>query len=176
MPSSANYKRDGRAGRSIPKNTSCICKECNISFIGTKKNKFCSESCKGKHKYTNKKVTTESQYKYISGNWSKYFTRLIHSKPERASLTLESLLNLIEQQEYKCALTGVPLTCDLQVGLISKTNASIDRLDAGGPYILGNIQLVCRAVNSFRGNLSIEEFTWWCNQVVNKAKGDTTHA
>lgn len=172
MPSSPGYKRkDGRAGRTIPKRFDYTCVECGIDFVGVKQQRFCSVECKGKHPYSTGKVTTKSQYDGISGNWTKYFGRIINSKASRReNLNPKMMLELLEKQQGKCALSGVELTCQLEVGFKSKTNASIDRLDAGGPYIKDNIQLVCKAVNSFRNNLSVEEYKWWCKQVTDYAK------
>jgi hypothetical protein len=132
--------------------------------------KFCSEKCKGKHKYLTGEITTESQYKYISGNWQRYFSRLVNRSRGRAELTVEELLEVLENQDYKCALSGVELTCKLEKGTVFKTNASIDRIEAGGPYIKENIQLVCRALNSWRGDTPVEEFIWWCKRVADKSR------
>ena len=162
---------DGRKGRKIPKRYKHICNSCEKEFLGLTHQRFCSESCKGKFKYLSGKVTTRSQYATISGNWFKYFQRIINSKPERREyLTPEILLSVLENQNYKCALTGIELTCQLEAGFICKTNATIDRIEAGGLYIPENIQLVCKAVNSFRNNLSVEEFIWWCRKVVENAE------
>lgn len=115
--------------------------------------------------------TTEGQYKRISGRWDKYFNRLIRAKPERReTLTPQDLIDILIHQDYRCALTGVELTCQLENGVVSQTNASIDRLEAGGPYTKDNIQLVCRAVNSFRRNVTIDEFKWWCKKVTEYAE------
>lgn len=134
--------------------------------------KFCSEKCKGRWKYIVGTTTTESQYKIISGNWRKYFNRLRNQK-ERQNLTVDALMELYHDQKGKCALSGEELTCVLERGKINKTNASIDRIDAGGEYKLGNIQLVCRALNSWRGDTPLNEFINWCVKVADKAKKDT---
>jgi len=128
--------------------------------------KFCSKQCKGKWKYITGVGNTENQYKCISGNWSKYFNRLVAQK-HRNDLIASDCLELLEEQENRCALSGVLLTCNLEKGNISKTNASLDRIEAGGPYIKENIQLVCRALNSWRGDTPNDEFIWWCKQVAN---------
>ena len=60
----------------------------------------------------------------------------------------------------------MPLTCEKIRGIISKTNASIDRIFAGGVYNRRNIQLVCRAVNSFRGDMTVNEFINWSKKVT----------
>lgn len=39
--------------------------------------------------------------------------------------------------------------------------------DAGGPYTIDNIQLVCRAVNSWRSDMPLELFIKVCKAVAN---------
>ena len=72
----------------------------------------------------------------------------------------------MEKQEYRCALTGVLLTCLLKRGEKTKTNASIDRIDPKGSYHPSNIQIVCVAVNVFRSDLPVEEYKDWCRKVA----------
>jgi hypothetical protein len=76
---------------------------------------------------------------------------------------------LLEKQEYKCALTGIPLTCRLKLGEKTKTNASLDRINPKGSYHPSNVQLVCVAVNSFRVDISIKDFQYWCRKVAEYA-------
>jgi hypothetical protein len=130
-------------------------------------NRFCSDTCKGKWKYLSGQVTTETQYKKISGNWERYFSRLMARK-RRENISRDDLLDLLERQGGRCALTGEVLTCKLEKGVVCPTNASIDRIDAGGPYTKENIQLVCVAMNKLRLDKSIEEFVAWCRKVVEK--------
>lgn len=136
--------------------------------------KFCSDQCRGKWKYITGDMKTENQYLKISGNWQRYLSRLLYVKGrKRDFLTREILLEKLIEQNYKCAITGVDLTCLLEKGTINKTNASIDRIDAGGSYAKENIQLVCRAVNSFRNDVPMLEFIEWCRKVVNYADAKT---
>lgn len=148
------------------------CPVCGAEFIPKSgSHKFCSAPCKGKWKYISGSMTTESQYALISGNWSRYVARLLYyGGRKRDKLTREAILRVLEKQDYKCALTGVPLTCTLKLGQVSRTNASIDRIVAGGPYTEENIQIVCRAVNSWRGNLPVGEFVEWCARVAEHNK------
>lgn len=141
------------------------CPVCNSLFVPRSGvHKYCTETCRGKAKYLFGQETTETQYSKISGNWKRYFTRLLHKG--RKELTVDQLLSLLEAQQGLCALSGIPLTCTLEVGKRFKTNASIDRIKAGGPYTLSNIQLVCSALNTFRMDSSVEEFIWFCKQVA----------
>jgi hypothetical protein len=75
-------------------------------------------------------------------------------------------LRKLQEQDFKCALSGVQLTCDLSKGVVSQTNASVDRIVAGGPYTEDNIQMVCRALNQWRADTSVVDFVAWCRKVV----------
>lgn len=109
--------------------------------------------------------TTEKQYSKISGNWQRYFCRL-KGKSYRNKLSTEYLHELLNKQKGLCALSGIELTCILEKGKRFKTNASIDRINAGQPYTEDNIQLVCSALNGFRTDTSLEEFIWFCTKVA----------
>ena len=142
------------------------CAVCNSLFKPVSGvHKFCSDKCKGKWKYISGAMTTESQYKYISGNWSRYFTRLCCRSHKRETLTVEQCIEILEKQEGKCALSGIDLTCQLVKGERCLTNASLDRIEAGGPYIKENVQLVCTVLNSLRRDTPVDEFVWWCKKV-----------
>ena len=145
-----------------------VCPVCGTSFKPfSGAHRFCSESCKGKWKYITGSGNTEAQYKKISGNWFKYFQRLTCQK-KREALTPEMLIALLDKQEGKCAITGVSLTCILERGNRAWTNASIDRVEAGGPYILDNIRLTCARVNIMRSDMPDEELLYWCKLIVQK--------
>ncbi len=144
-----------------------ICPVCNALFKPySGVHTFCSEKCKGKWKYISGQQTTERQYEYISGNWHRYFCRLCCRSHKRDSLTAEDLLDILQKQDGLCALSGIKLTCTLKKGSRCLTNASIDRIDAGGPYIKENVQLVCTVLNGFRRDTKVEEFIWWCKKVA----------
>lgn len=86
---------------------------------------------------------------------------------KRDQLSKEIILAQLEKQNYKCALSGVELTCTLERGVVTLTNASIDRIQAGGPYTADNIQMVCKALNSWRADTAVPDFVKWCRAVVN---------
>lgn len=148
------------------------CVVCGIEFIPKSGvNKFCSESCRGRWKYINGNASTEQQYQKISGSWERYFSRLQSKKDRRDQISVSELLILYRQQQGRCALSGVEMTCLLEKGKRIWTNASIDRIEAGGLYTLSNIQLVCTAVNLFRCDIPISQFVEWC-RLVSNYKGD----
>jgi len=137
------------------------CIVCSKEFETFHPNYLCCSAECGKTNKMNKK------YLRISGDWTLYFKYLLSKK--KTDITAQDLVELLKKQKGKCALSGAILTCEKVKGKYVKTNASIDRINAGEEYNYGNIQLVCRAINSFRGNLSIEEFKFWCEEVVKNA-------
>ena len=148
-----------------------ICPICGTEELMAKNQKYCTPQCKGKVKYVDGSASTEEQYKLISGNWVRYCSRLLYyDGRKRSLLTRDIILKKLEDQNYKCALTGVDLTCTLSKGTTSITNASIDRKIAGGPYTEDNIQIVCRAINSWISNLTVDHFIEWCKKVVDYNK------
>lgn len=128
--------------------------------------KFCSSACKTKNNQNNGSMTCKKQYERISGDWVRYFNRLNRRTAKRPVLTTAHMLAQLEKQKGLCAMSGVPLTCLLEQGKKFKTNASIDRIRAGEEYTPDNIQLVCAALNSWRGDTDLQEFIWFCKQVT----------
>lgn len=75
-------------------------------------------------------------------------------------ITPTQLLELLETQNYKCALTG----CDL-----SPEDVSVDHCvptSRGGQHCIENMQLVTKAMNKLKGTLTNAELLALCKQVV----------
>ncbi|WYK06255.1 hypothetical protein DWF04_021565 [Cereibacter sphaeroides f. sp. denitrificans] len=64
---------------------------------------------------------------------------------------------LMEAQEYCCELTDLPLELDEANGDPAMF-ASLDRIDSSGHYEPGNLQVVCRFVNYWKGASDDAEF------------------
>lgn len=109
--------------------------------------------------------SSESQYARISGNWSRYLNRLLQRK-YRSALTIEFMLELLEKQGHRCALSGVQMTCKLEKGTKFLTNASIDRIRAGEDYSQSNIRLICTAVNTMRMDMETNDFIHLCKEIA----------
>ncbi|MGF1659537.1 MAG: hypothetical protein ACFCUS_08905 [Rubrimonas sp.] len=80
-------------------------------------------------------------------------TRTVKNKEMRFSSphALEQhILALIEMQEGLCALTGLPLEFDEREG-DPEFFSSLDRIDSNGHYEDGNLQIVCRFANRWKG-------------------------
>ena len=83
-----------------------------------------------------------------------------------ACFTFEHLLDLLEEQDGKCAVTGKEFTFG---GNYLGTNISIDRIDSNEPYSAGNVRLVCAAVNYMKGRMNDNELVDWCLDIVKGA-------
>lgn len=86
-------------------------------------------------------------------------------------LTLDDLMDLVEEQKSVCALSGVPLTYTAGEGVVF-SNVSVDRIEHGKLYTKSNIRLVCYSVNVMRGRMSDEELVSWCRAIVDKDDQD----
>ena len=141
--------------------TTCIVCGNEFEYKRVKKIKeLCSLECRSKR-------VVDSINTKINGSWSNYFKHLCQiRKDARKELSPEILENLLIKQRYKCALTGIKLTCLRANGIKFKTNASIDRINSDLGYNVDNIQLVCTIVNSLKSNLTNHEYIRWCKKVV----------
>lgn len=85
------------------------------------------------------------------------------------NLVITDIYEIWDKQNGKCAVSGVDMTVDNYSGRIS-TNVSIDRIDPTQGYIRSNIQLVCSTVNMMKGSLNMDEFLFFCNEILNNNK------
>lgn len=75
---------------------------------------------------------------------------------DQASLE-RHILELVERQEHRCALTDLRLDYDERGG-DKQFFCSLDRIDSAGHYEPGNLQIVCRFVNFWKGASDDGEF------------------
>lgn len=82
-------------------------------------------------------------------------------KNKEFGITLADLLDLWGKQEGLCAYTKLPL----QIGANKYDVVSLDRIDSSKGYVVGNIQLVCAAVNVMKMAMSEQQFIRMCHLV-----------
>lgn len=78
------------------------------------------------------------------------------------TLTLDQLMDIYDDQAGRCAVSGrvlSPRGCDTNV-------VSIDRITAGGPYTMDNVQLVVSKLNLFKGQMNNEELLNYAKEIV----------
>ena len=77
------------------------------------------------------------------------------------SLDIKDMSDLLEKQEFKCALSG------LEIGFAHKKwTASIDRIDSSGGYEFENVQWVHKEVNHMKMELPQTRFVELCKYVA----------
>jgi hypothetical protein len=85
---------------------------------------------------------------------------------------LRYIMDLLKQQNGKCALTGWDLEFTRGGTYGYGTNphgCTMDRKNNYRGYVRGNIQLVCWKANKIKGELNDDEFKDFCKQVANHA-------
>lgn len=85
------------------------------------------------------------------------------------NIDLVYLLQVYEQQNGRCAITGVEMTYSAGKGRVA-TNISIDRIDSSLGYSRGNVQLVCDIANRMKQDLSYGDLKMWCQRILEHGK------
>jgi peroxiredoxin len=102
-------------------------------------------------------------------------------KGVKYDLDAEYLNELLESQNMKCALSGIPLT--IRKESCEKSTASLDRIIPELGYTKGNVQWVHKDINYMKGRFSEDRFIQICRivseyrplslkEAVGFAKGD----
>ena len=101
--------------------------------------------------------------KDVSGNFMDRLKRGASARNIEILISIEYLQTLLENQEYKCALTGRQLICGYVH--LKEYTASVDRIDSSRGYVDGNVQWVHKDVNLCKQSLSNEDFIKMCEEV-----------
>lgn len=95
------------------------------------------------------------------------------SSKVEVKITKEDLKELWEQQQGKCAVTGLHMTYFPRSQRNSTgLNASVDRIDSTDIYRKGNVRLVCSKVNMMKGAGEDADMLWWCKQIIEGLEGE----
>lgn len=92
--------------------------------------------------------------------------------PSKPTVTAKMIMEMIEKQQFRCALSGRTLTPE---------SASLDHilpLSRNGVHDITNLWVVDHRVNAAKGTLTLDEFVNLCGDVVSFTKGvqDGTNA
>lgn len=143
-------------GKWVKQEITLSCLHCTKLFTTTDRRvKFCSSQCK--NYYNSLKYAARHK-----GTLEWYLKRLCVSRP---LLNWKDLYELYQQQEGRCALSGVDMTYSTGNGR-NYTNISIDRIKHGEDYSMNNVRLVCTICNSMRNTLSDEALFSWCEKIL----------
>lgn len=139
---------------------SCVC-DCGVekNVFGThlREGKIVSCGCKNKVKG----VSGDQWYRIIKGSLK---VRQKRSNLE-VNITKDFINNLFNEQNGKCALTGLDITLPVWWKDRSYT-ASLDRINSEIGYITGNVQWVHKKINIMKNIFPQDMFIYLCNKVT----------
>lgn len=109
-----------------------------------------------------------SGYEGISGSFINRLKRGAVKRKHEFNLTIEYLWELLVVQDFKCALSGIPITLSTVRKELNatKSSASLDRIDSSKGYIIGNVQWLHVKINMMKQQLSQAEFVDLCSKVA----------
>ena len=138
-----------------------FCKNCNGLIDVPMNGKFyCCPECE--KEYNTKIMDTVDliDYRMFKNYRSWAFDRGVNFE-----ISIEDMKERYEEQEHKCAITGLPLYFrPVKV-------ASLDRINNADGYTLDNIQWVHRDINKMRNSYSMDYFVKMCKAVVEYQEG-----
>lgn len=109
-------------------------------------------------------------YKGHGGLGGQQWSRIRHQALNRGyefNITIEYAWELFQIQNGTCALSGIQIYLDQNYrGKISKSTASLDRIDNSIGYVEKNIQWVHKDINIMRNKHSLKHFIYLCNKVT----------
>lgn len=148
------YKDNGIMYRCIRKECGCE-KRVSLRFIKRLKHNWtCPKISKG---------TGQLSYKSFSRKRVSAKT-----KGKEFILTQKFLADLYEQQERKCAITGISITLFPEKERVYEETASLDRIDSDKGYVEGNVQWVHKDVNTMKWDFELDKLLLFAKLIVDK--------
>ena len=158
--------------RKLYQQCQCCCGATQWKQLSTLRNGT-STKCK---KCGNKTFITEDGKISVNGLIANFFNHIKAQLSTRKkvsqldfNITPEYLEKLYEDQNHKCALSGISLELDITKTAL-KQNWSLDRIDSNKGYIIGNVQWVDKRINMMKQSLNQDEFLYLCKEVTNNQK------
>lgn len=114
----------------------------------------------------------QKQRQWQNENFVRYRCSLAKARAKRDGVAFDLdplyLEGLLIKQDGRCALTGRKMKTNTGESRCSSNSdvASIDRIEAGGGYVKGNVQWTITGVNYARRNLPLDVFLEICRDVV----------
>ena len=137
---------------------------CNCGVVKTL---FGTHMISGKTKHCGCKTPRNSSnwqgYKGVGKTYWSSLKRGANGEKGRApiefDLSLKFIGDLLESQDYKCNLSGLPISC------LDKT-ASLDRTDSSKGYTEDNVQWVEKDINMMKRHYTQDYFIYLCKAVA----------
>ena len=107
-------------------------------------------------------------FKTVTGTM---WNRIKHGAKRRNiefNITIEYIQELIEKQQYKCAISGLPIYLARSSKELEDliNTASLDRINSDKGYIEGNVQWVHKTIQQMKWNANEESFFGMCKIIT----------
>jgi hypothetical protein len=102
-------------------------------------------------------------YRGFRMSWFRKYEYHAGMRNKEWGLSVDEAVDVFEQQNGRCALTGLPLTTN---GPFNDITASLDRIDNSKGYTPDNVHWVHKAVNFMRGDMPLAAFVESCRAVA----------
>jgi len=143
------------------------CRKCGevklcLDFYGTRND--CKECTK--------RTSARNRISYIPLHERDLISRLKNlctkakGRTKEFSINTSDLLEVLIKQDGRCAYTKLPLLATAN----QFNTVSLDRVDSSKGYVVGNIQLVCAAINKMKQEYTEEMFLLFCLLVTQNNK------
>ena len=121
-----------------------------------------------------KKCSSNTSKKYIRTTLRGRSNRIVamarNRKLSNFDIDADFICSIFNQQNGKCAYTGINMTFDNDKSSGFSTLMSIDRVDSNLGYERSNVVLCCFSVNMMKSDLSLSDFKRLCSMVLDYAK------
>ena len=107
----------------------------------------------------------------LSGKYFNKIQKLAEKKNYEFNLDVEYLWKLFEEQNGKCALSGVNIILVRNYTSSVVQTASLDRIDSSKGYIKGNVQWLHKIVNRMKSDFTQENFLEMCDKIAKFNEG-----
>ena len=143
------------------------CPKCNGERIVKRHNHAVNHVDKLCKRCSNKNNNPQGDYKGIRITWWKKYEFGAKYRNIEWNLDIDDAIYLLNNQQWKCALSNLDLICS---GDFLAITASLDRIDNSKGYTVDNVQFVHKNINMMRGSLDMNRFLELCALVNNKVK------
>lgn len=108
-------------------------------------------------------------YKNITGVWYGATRQSALARGFEFNVSMEYLNDLLEKQNFKCALSGLPIKIN-EGRKTKETTASLDRIDNNKGYTEDNVQFLHKNVNYMKWKHNQKYFLELCNTIAEYQK------
>lgn len=110
----------------------------------------------------------------LSGVWKKIWLNLNYNAVRRGiqvAVSKEHCIKLLESQNFKCALSGIPISIaeTIEAHYRGESSASLDRIDSTLGYVPENLQWVHKDVNKMKREFSQDRYIEICKLVASNS-------